>query len=148
MTSLSTHTTPSIPILHNFGMILGSNKANKAKDESMSMLNQIHEAWDEEMYCELELFLYGKNHFILCISCIDDDVGQFLHIILSPSLQSPSGTLEDHFCDLYEVSCLAKSVIASLAMRRTFPLLTIPRIDHQKHMILGWRWWVVMALRQ
>ena len=39
------------------------------------MLNQIHKTWDEEMYCEMEIFLCGKSYFILCISCINDEVG-------------------------------------------------------------------------
>ena len=78
LTSLSTHIAPSLLLLHNVGMMLGSNKANRAKDESISILNQIHKAWDEEMYCEMELILCGKSHFILCISCINDDVGHHM----------------------------------------------------------------------
>ena len=58
-------------------MMIGTNKANRDKDEGMSMLNLLHETWDEEMLCEMELFLCGKNHF-LCISCIDDDVGHHM----------------------------------------------------------------------
>ena len=76
MTYLSTHIAPFLLILRNFGMMLGSNKANRAKDEIISML--IHKAWDGEMYCEMELFLCGKGHFILCISCNDDDVGHHM----------------------------------------------------------------------
>ena len=60
--------------------MLGSNKANRAKDESISMLNQIHKAWDEEMYCEMDFFLCGKSHFILCMSCIDDDFGHHMFV--------------------------------------------------------------------
>ena len=74
MTYLSTHIAPFLLILRNFGMMLGSNKANRAKDESISMLNQILKAWNGGMYCEMELFICRKRHFILCISCIDDDV--------------------------------------------------------------------------
>ena len=40
--------------------------------------------------------------------------GHLLHNILSPSLQSPSWTLKDHFSDLCVLSYLAKSVTASL----------------------------------
>ena len=51
-------------ILHNVGMMLGSNKANRAKDEGVSMLNILYKTWDEEMIFEMRLFLCGKNHFI------------------------------------------------------------------------------------
>ena len=61
---ISTHITHLLLILHNFGKMLGSNKANRDKDEIISMLNQIHKAWDEEMYYEMEIFLCGKSHFI------------------------------------------------------------------------------------
>ena len=60
-------------LLHNVGVVLGTNKPNRDKGEGMSMLNVLHETWDEEMYCEMELFLCGENHFILCISYVDDD---------------------------------------------------------------------------
>ena len=70
-----THITLLLLLLHNVGMMLGSNKANRAKDEGMSMLNILHKAWDEEMYCEMELFLCGRSHFVLCISCINDEFG-------------------------------------------------------------------------
>ena len=44
----------------------------------MTMLNQIHKAWDEEMYYVMELFLYGESYFILCISCIEDVFGHYM----------------------------------------------------------------------
>ena len=78
LTYFSTHIAPFLLLLHNTGMILGSNKANRDKYESIAMLNQIHKAWDGEMYCEMELFRYGKRQFILCISCINDDVGHHM----------------------------------------------------------------------
>ena len=59
-------------LLHNVGMMLGTNKANRARDEAMSVLNELHKTWDEEMNYELELSRCGRNHYILCISCIDD----------------------------------------------------------------------------
>ena len=82
MTSLSTDIAPSLLLFHNVGMMLGSNKANKAKNVSIKMLNQIHETWDGEMCCVMELFLCGKRYFILCISCIDDDVGNHMVVTL------------------------------------------------------------------
>ena len=78
MTSLSTHIAPFLLLLHYIEMMLGSNKANKAKYESISMLNLIHETWDEDMYCVMELFLCEKNHLILCTACIDDNVGHHM----------------------------------------------------------------------
>ena len=77
MTSLYAHISLFL-LLHNFGVMLGSKKANMAKDEGMSMLNLLHETWDEEILCEMGLFLCEKNHFFLCISCIDDDVGHHM----------------------------------------------------------------------
>ena len=65
-------------LLDDVGMMLESSKANRAKDEGMSMLNVLHETWDDEMLCEMGLFLCGKGYFILCISCIDDDVGHHM----------------------------------------------------------------------
>ena len=76
MTSFSTHISLFL-LFHNVGLMLGSNKANRAKDEGMSMLNVLHKTWDEELLCEMGLFLCEKNHFVLCISCIDD-VGQLM----------------------------------------------------------------------
>ena len=78
LTYFFTHITPSLLLLHNVGMILGYSKANRAKNESIKMLNQIHETWDEGMYCMMKLFLCEKGHFILCISCINDDVGHHM----------------------------------------------------------------------
>ena len=58
LTSLSTHITPFLLLFHNVGMMkFGSNKANRAKNESITMLSLIHETWDGEMYCVMELFL-------------------------------------------------------------------------------------------
>ena len=79
LTYFSTHISLFL-LLHNVRMILGTNKANRAEDEGMSMLNLIHKAWDEEMYCEMELFLSERNYFILCISCIHDDVGHHMFV--------------------------------------------------------------------
>ena len=76
-TYFSTHISLFL-LLHDVGMMLGSNKANRAKDEGMSMLNILYKTWDEEMLCETGLFLCVKNHFNLCISCIDDDVGHHM----------------------------------------------------------------------
>ena len=78
LTYFSTHITPFLLLLHNIGMILRSNKANKAKNEGMSILYLLYETWDEEILCEMRLFLCEKKNFILCISCIDDDVGQLI----------------------------------------------------------------------
>ena len=77
MTSVSTYISLFL-LLNYVGMMLGFNKANRAKDEGMSMLNQLHKSCDEEMYCRMELFIYGEDHFILCISCMDDDFGQLM----------------------------------------------------------------------
>ena len=76
---MSTHITSSLLLLHNLGMVeFGSKKANRAKYESISILNLIHETWDEDMYCVMELFLCEENHLIVCTSCIDDDVGHHM----------------------------------------------------------------------
>ena len=69
---------PLFLLLHNVGMMIETNKVNKARDEGMSMLNLRHKTWDEEMLCEMGLFLCGNNPFILCISCINDDVGHHM----------------------------------------------------------------------
>ena len=54
-----------ILLLHNFGMMkFGSNKANRAKNEGITMLNQVLETWDEGMYCMMKLFLCGNSYFI------------------------------------------------------------------------------------
>ena len=82
MTSLSIHVAPSL-LLHNAEMMeFGSNKANRAKNESITMLNQVHKTWDGGMYCMMKLFLCGKSYFILCLSCIYDDVGHHMIVIL------------------------------------------------------------------
>ena len=45
------HIVPSFLLFHNAGMMkFGSNKANGAKNESIQMLNKIHETWDGGMY--------------------------------------------------------------------------------------------------
>ena len=83
LTPLSTHVTPSLLILPKFGMTkFGSNKANRVKNESIKMLNQIHETWDEGMYRMIKLFLCGKSYFILCLSCTYDDVGYHMIVTL------------------------------------------------------------------
>ena len=62
LTYLSTHITSSLLLLHNLGMMeFGSNKANMAKYESISMLNLIHETWDEDMYGMMKLFPCGGS---------------------------------------------------------------------------------------
>ena len=77
-------------LLHNVGIIHGTNKANRDKGEGMSMLNVPHETWDEEMLCEMELLICGKSN-LLCISCIDDDVGQ--HMVVTWHLWEKEGHL-------------------------------------------------------
>ena len=65
-------------LLYNFGMMLRSNKANRAKNEGMKSLFLLHVAWDGGILCELELSFCGRNHLSLCISCILEDVGQLM----------------------------------------------------------------------
>ena len=55
------------------------------------MLNQLHKSCDEEMYCRMELFIYGEDHFILCISCINDDVRH--HMVVTWYFMAEGGHL-------------------------------------------------------
>ena len=82
LTSLSTHISLLL-LLYNVGMMLRSNKANKAKDGGMKNLFLLHVAWDGGLLCELELSSCGKNHLSLCISCIVEDVGQLMIVTWS-----------------------------------------------------------------
>ena len=67
----------------NAGMMeFGSNKANRANNKGITVLNQIHETWERGMFCMMELFLHGRSYFILCLSCVYDGVGHHVIVIL------------------------------------------------------------------
>ena len=90
MTSLSTHMSLLL-LFHNVGIMLGSNKANMDKVESMERHSLLHEAWDGEMFCELGLSFCLMNHLISCISCIHDDVGK--HVVVTWNFIEDEGHL-------------------------------------------------------
>ena len=54
MTLWSTHMSLFL-LLHNVVMMLESNKANRAEDKGISMLNVLHETWEVEILCEMGL---------------------------------------------------------------------------------------------
>ena len=60
---------------HSVDMMLGANKANRANDQSMERCNLLYVTWVGEIFHELGLSTLGMNHFILCISCIEENYG-------------------------------------------------------------------------
>ena len=52
-------------IFNIFGMMLGSNKVNKAKDGSMKRSNLLHVAWDGEIVYDGGISTLGRDHFPL-----------------------------------------------------------------------------------
>ena len=86
------HISSSLLLLHNLRMMeFGSNKANKAKYGSTSMLNLVHETWDEGVDCMMDIFLCGESHYILCLSCIVDNVGH--HMVVTWCFMMEGGHL-------------------------------------------------------
>ena len=52
---------------------------NKVNDGSIDRSNLLYVSWVGEIVHELGLSTLGMNHFILCISCIEENFGH--HIV-------------------------------------------------------------------
>ena len=66
-------------VFHYDDVMLDSYMANMANDEGIDVRNLLYVSWVGEIVHELGLSIFGMNHFILCISCIEEKFGH--HIV-------------------------------------------------------------------
>ena len=52
--------------------------ANMANDEGIDVCNLLYVSWVGEIVHELGISTMGMNHFILCISCIEEKFGHHM----------------------------------------------------------------------
>ena len=62
-------------VFHYVDVMFGSYMANRANDEGIDRCNILYVSWAGEIVHELVLSTLGRNHFISCISCIDEIIG-------------------------------------------------------------------------
>lgn len=63
-------------IFHNVEMILRESKATRAKDWSMERHHLLHVAWVGDIFYELGISTWGRNHYNSHISCREEALGQ------------------------------------------------------------------------
>ena len=59
-------------VFHYVDVMFGSYMANRANNESIDRCNLLYVSWVGEIVHELGLSTLGMNHFILCISCVEE----------------------------------------------------------------------------
>ena len=59
-------------VFHYVDVMFGSCMANRANDESNDRCNLLYVSWVGDIIHELGLSTLGRNHFISCISCIEE----------------------------------------------------------------------------
>ena len=65
-------------VFHFDDVMLGPKKANGVNDESIERCNLLYVTWVGEIFHELGLSTLGRNHFISCISCIEEIFGHHM----------------------------------------------------------------------
>ena len=63
---------------HYNDVMFDSYMANMANDEGIDVCNLLYVSWVGEIFLELGLSTLGMNHFILCISCIEKNLGHHM----------------------------------------------------------------------
>ena len=57
---------------HYDDVMFDSYMDNMANDEDIELCNLLYVSWVGDIVHELGLSTFGMNHFILCISCVED----------------------------------------------------------------------------
>ena len=65
-------------VFHYDEVMFDSYMANMANDEGIDVCNILYVSLVGEIVHELGLSILGMNHFILCISCIEDNFGHHM----------------------------------------------------------------------
>ena len=65
-------------IFHYVDVMFGSYMANRANDVSIDRCNLLYVSCVGETVHEFGLSTLGMNHFILCISCIEENFGHHM----------------------------------------------------------------------